>query len=135
MITTVSFVSLWLTNGSSVVGGSVGSMILGQLGIGVYAILFALLAPHIGIAGAAIAALAIGILTVSLPTFFGLRARGDAVRKMKTPVDVGSTDGSLPARTGQLNEEESPSSLEHRSDDGKVAAGTAMPEMQSARDE
>jgi hypothetical protein len=115
---TVSFVSLWLTNGSSVVGGSVGAMIVGQLGIGVYAILFALLVPFLGIAGGAAAALAVAILTVSLPTFFGLRARGEAVRKLKASASAETelTDESQPNEAGIALialEEEQPQALDH----------------------
>jgi hypothetical protein len=109
MIITATFVSLWLTNGSSVVAGSVGAMIVGQLGIGAYCIFFALLVPLLEIPGAAAAALALAVVTVSLPTFFGLRARGAVSQRSK--LDIQTESALVIDIDGERNETPNDASL------------------------
>ena len=68
-------VSLWLGQDKAVQGGAVGPMMLGGIAVPAFAMMFAVLAPYVGIAPAIAVAWVLSVALCSLPAFAWLRWR------------------------------------------------------------
>ena len=116
-------VSLWLGNDRAVQGGAVGPMMLGHLAVPLYAMLFAVFAPRVGIWPALPLAWAIAVATTSLPAFAWLRWRA-AVAAAK---DAATAGGAAPAAAADAADEGAGAGSDAAADAESKPAPTAAP--------
>lgn len=73
VIFTTTMVALWVSQGSGVPTGAAGPLILGSSSVGVYALVFAVVQPDLGMGAAFGIAYGSAILSISVPSFLFLR--------------------------------------------------------------